>query len=69
MTLAFPARATLELSRSLNRQCEHIIGDMKTVRLGRVFEHARGHKDRRDATRFEIGDVVHTARRTRPSVG
>ena len=28
----------LELSRDLNPECEHIVGDMKTLRLGRVFD-------------------------------
>ncbi len=39
------------------------------LRFGGVFEHARGDKHRRNAARLEIGDVVHTARRTRPSIG
>jgi len=38
MTLVDQSPGMLELSRSLNRECEHIIGDMKTVRLGRLFD-------------------------------
>jgi trans-aconitate methyltransferase len=28
----------LELSRSINPECEHIVGDMRTLRLGRQFD-------------------------------
>ena len=28
----------LDLSRSINPECEHVLGDMRTVRLGRTFD-------------------------------
>lgn len=30
--------AMLELSRELNPECEHVLGDMRTLRLGRTFD-------------------------------
>ena len=38
MTLADLSSGMLELSRKLNPECEHIEGDMKSLRLGRVFD-------------------------------
>ena len=38
MTLVDLSPGMLELSRGLNPQCEHIEGDMRTVRLGREFD-------------------------------
>ena len=38
MTLVDLSRGMLDLSRTLNPECEHIQGDMKTVRLGRTFD-------------------------------
>src|SRR5437867_8072059 len=38
MTLVDLSPAMLDLSRSLNPECEHLAGDMRTVRLGRVFD-------------------------------
>jgi len=38
MTLVDLAPAMLRVSRSLNPECEHIHGDMRDVRLGRVFD-------------------------------
>ena len=38
MTLVDLAAGMLELSRKLNPECEHIQGDMKTLRLGRTFD-------------------------------
>lgn len=37
-TLADVSEAMLVLSRELNPECEHIMGDMRTLRLGRVFD-------------------------------
>jgi SAM-dependent methyltransferase len=37
-TLLDLAPAMLDLSRRLNPECEHVQGDMRTVRLGRVFD-------------------------------
>jgi SAM-dependent methyltransferase len=38
LTLVDLSLEMLELSRSLNPECEHIQGDMRTVRLGRLFD-------------------------------
>src|SRR5438874_2977152 len=38
MTLVDLSQGMLELSRKLNPECEHIEGDMKTLRLGRTFD-------------------------------
>lgn len=38
MTLVDLSPGMLEVSRSLNPECEHILGDMRTVRLGRPFD-------------------------------
>lgn len=37
-TLTDPAEPMLGLSRELNPDCEHLAGDMRTLRLGRVFD-------------------------------
>lgn len=37
-TLVDPAEGMLDLSRALNPGCEHVGGDMRTVRLGRTFD-------------------------------
>lgn len=38
MTLVDRSRGMLAVSRSLNPECEHIQGDMRNIRLGRVFD-------------------------------
>jgi SAM-dependent methyltransferase len=38
MTLVDVAPGMLEVSRRLNPECEHVLGDMRTVRLGRRFD-------------------------------
>jgi hypothetical protein len=38
MTLVDPSEGMLEHSRRLNPECEHVRGDMRTVRLGRLFD-------------------------------
>jgi trans-aconitate methyltransferase len=38
MTLVEPSPGMLQVSRALNPECEHIQGDMRTVRLDRVFD-------------------------------
>jgi SAM-dependent methyltransferase len=38
MTLVDLSEGMLDLSRKLNPECEHLQGDMKTVRLGRLFD-------------------------------
>jgi hypothetical protein len=37
-TLVDPSEGMLDLSRKLNPDCEHLVGDMRTVRLGRTFD-------------------------------
>jgi SAM-dependent methyltransferase len=38
MTLVEPSSGMLAVSRALNPECEHVQGDMRTVRLGREFD-------------------------------
>ena len=38
LTLTDISPNMLELSRSINPECEHVLGDMRTLRLGRVFD-------------------------------
>ena len=38
LTLVDLSAGMLEVSRELNPECEHVQGDMRTVRLGRVFD-------------------------------
>jgi SAM-dependent methyltransferase len=38
LTLTDISPDMLSLSRSINPECEHLLGDMRTLRLGRVFD-------------------------------
>lgn len=38
MTLVDPAPGMLAVSRTINPECEHLEGDMRTLRLGRLFD-------------------------------
>ena len=38
VTLTDLSPRMLALSRTLNPDCEHLVGDMRTLRLGRVFD-------------------------------
>ena len=38
MTLVDPSQAMLDVSRRLNREAEHVEGDMRSVRLGKTFD-------------------------------
>ena len=38
MTLVDPSDGMLANSRNLNPECEHLLGDMRTIRLGRTFD-------------------------------
>jgi methyltransferase family protein len=63
MTLVDVSQGMLDLSRSLNPECEHIQGDMKSLRLGRVFDAVFIH----DAimymtTQDDLGRALETAR-------
>ncbi len=42
-TLVDLAPAMLGLSRQLNPECEHVLGDMRSIRLGRVFDCVLAH--------------------------
>ena len=38
LTLTDRSPAMLEVSRAINPECEHVVGDMRTLNLGRVFD-------------------------------
>jgi SAM-dependent methyltransferase len=38
LTLTDPSPAMLEVSRTVNPECEHVVGDMRTLELGRRFD-------------------------------
>ena len=38
LTLTDRSAAMLQVSRALNPECEHVLGDMRTMRLGRTFD-------------------------------
>ena len=38
LTLSDLSPAMLELSRTINPECEHLVGDMRTLRIGRTFD-------------------------------
>jgi SAM-dependent methyltransferase len=62
MTLVDRSPAMLDVSRRLNPECEHVEGDMRSVRLGRTFDAVFVH----DAiayisTRDDLGAVFATA--------
>jgi SAM-dependent methyltransferase len=38
MTLVDASADMLEVSRAINPECEHVVGDMRSVRLGRLFD-------------------------------
>ena len=38
LTLVDRSEGMLQVSRALNPECEHVLGDMRTVRLGRLFD-------------------------------
>jgi trans-aconitate methyltransferase len=43
LTLTDLSAEMLELSRTINPECEHIVGDMRTLRLGRTFDAVLAH--------------------------
>lgn len=43
MTLVDPAPGMLAASRALNPECEHVEGDMRSIRLGRLFDRVFMH--------------------------
>jgi SAM-dependent methyltransferase len=61
-TLTDVSTEMLELSRSLNPECEHIAGDMRTLRLGRVFDAVLAHYALMYMTTEEdLGAAIRTA--------
>jgi SAM-dependent methyltransferase len=62
MTLTDVSEEMLEVSRSLNPECEHVHGDMRTLRLGREFDAVFAH-DAVDylATRDDLRACINTA--------
>lgn len=62
MTLVDRSAGMLEHSRALNAECEHVVGDMRTVRLGRLWDGVFVH----DAVAYmltedDLGQVMETA--------
>src|SRR3712207_517440 len=53
LTLVEPAEKMRELSRAFNPECEHVAGDMRTVRLGRTFDAVFVH----DAIDYMLGEA------------
>jgi hypothetical protein len=53
LTLTDVAPGMLELSRGLNPECEHVLGDMRTLRLGRTFDAVLIH----DAVMYMISEA------------
>lgn len=43
LTLTDVSSKMIEVSRSLNPDCEHVVGDMRTLRLGRAFDAVFAH--------------------------
>ena len=66
-TLVDRAPAMLDLSRHLNPECEHVQGDMRSIRLGRVFDGVLVHDavsymaSRADLARAIATAFAHTA--------
>ena len=67
-TLSDVSPQMLALSRTLNPDCEHVLGDMRTLRLGRTFDAVFVHDAvAYMATEDELGDCLRTAHaHTRP---
>jgi SAM-dependent methyltransferase len=63
MTLVDRSEPMLEVSRALNPECAHLHGDMRSVRLGEVFDAVFLH----DALSYltDVNDVIATARTAR----
>jgi SAM-dependent methyltransferase len=53
LTLVEPSERMREVSRALNPECEHLPGDMRTVRLGRQFDAVFVH----DAIEYMISEA------------
>ena len=63
VTLVDRSAGMLDVSRALNPDCAHVQGDMRTVRLGRVFDRVFVHDAICYMTTIEdLGQVLETAR-------
>lgn len=63
MTLCDIAPAMIDISRKLNPECEHIIGDMRNIRLNQTFDAVFIHDAISYMThRDELRAAIHTAR-------
>jgi SAM-dependent methyltransferase len=61
-TLSDVSPQMLELSRRLNPECEHVLGDMRTLRLGRTFDAVFVHDAiAYMATEDDLRDCLRTA--------
>ena len=62
MTLVDLSEEMLDVSRRLNPECEHVRGDMRTIRLGRTFDAVLAH-DAVDymTTEDDLRQVIETA--------
>ncbi len=67
-TLSDVSPQMLDLSRTVNPDCEHVLGDMRTLRLGRTFDAVFVHDAvAYMATESELRDCLRTAfAHTRP---
>ncbi len=67
LTLVDRSEGMLHVSRDLNPECEHILGDMRTLRLGRLFDavyihDAIMHLTTEEDLRAAIGTAVYHCR-------
>jgi SAM-dependent methyltransferase len=62
LTLTDLSPAMLEVSRKINPECEHLVGDMRSLRLGRVFDAVLVHDAIMYATQpADVRATLHTA--------
>jgi SAM-dependent methyltransferase len=62
LTLTDLSPAMLEVSRKINPECEHLVGDMRSLRLGRKFDVVLVHDAIMYATKpAEVQATLHTA--------
>ena len=62
LTLVDQSEGMLQVSRELNPECEHVVGDMRTVRLGREFDAVYIHDSIMYMTRVdELRAAIETA--------
>lgn len=59
LTLVDRSPGMLEVSRALNPECEHALGDMRTIHLGRSFDAVFVHDDTTETWRPETSHGGH----------